>query len=68
MFKLCLNVQIKNAIHNMNTIRNTNRVRYGETDQMGVVYHGNYAIILKLDVLSGYGNLVLHISQWKRMV
>ena len=24
------------------------RVRYGETDQMGVVYHGNYAIYLEI--------------------
>jgi acyl-CoA thioester hydrolase len=24
------------------------RVRYGETDQMGVVYHGNYALYLEM--------------------
>jgi acyl-CoA thioester hydrolase len=24
------------------------RVRYGETDQMGVVYHGNYALYLEI--------------------
>ena len=24
------------------------RVRYGETDQMGVVHHGNYALYLEL--------------------
>ncbi len=24
------------------------RVRYGETDQMGVVYHGNYAQYLEM--------------------
>ena len=27
----------------MKTFSTTIRVRYGETDQMGVVYHGNYA-------------------------
>ena len=27
----------------MKTFTTTIRVRYGETDQMGVVYHGNYA-------------------------
>lgn len=26
----------------------TLRVRYGETDQMGVVYHGNYALYLEM--------------------
>lgn len=26
----------------------TIRVRYGETDQMGVVYHGNYALYLEI--------------------
>ena len=24
------------------------RVRYGETDQMGVVHHGNYALYLEM--------------------
>lgn len=32
-------------------------VRYGETDQMGVVYHGNYAQYLELGRLSWLKNL-----------
>ncbi|MFT6797758.1 MAG: acyl-CoA thioester hydrolase, partial [Maribacter sp.] len=30
----------------------TFRVRYGETDQMGVVYHGNYAQYLEMGRIS----------------
>lgn len=32
----------------MNTHQTTIKVRYAETDQMGVVYHGNYAQYLEL--------------------
>jgi len=32
----------------MNFSRFSFRVRYGETDQMGVVYHGNYAAYLEM--------------------
>ena len=32
----------------MNTHQSTIKVRYAETDQMGVVYHGNYAQYLEL--------------------
>ena len=32
----------------MNTHQTTIKVRYAETDQMGVVYHGNYAHYLEL--------------------
>ncbi len=32
----------------MNTYKIQIRVRYGETDQMGVVYHGNYAQYLEV--------------------
>ena len=38
----------------MNTHQTKIKVRYGETDQMGVVYHGNYAqglIILKVSLV-----------------
>ena len=31
----------------MNTHQTEIKVRYGETDQMGVVYHGNYALYLE---------------------
>jgi acyl-CoA thioester hydrolase len=33
---------------NMNNNKISFRVRYGETDQMGVVYHGNYAQYLEM--------------------
>lgn len=32
----------------MNTHQFTTRVRYAETDQMGVVYHGNYAVYFEM--------------------
>ena len=32
----------------MNTHQTKIKVRYGETDQMGVVYHGNYAQYLEI--------------------
>ena len=32
----------------MFTSKTSVRVRYGETDQMGVVYHGNYAQYLEI--------------------
>ena len=32
----------------MNTHQTEIKVRYGETDQMGVVYHGNYAQYLEI--------------------
>ena len=42
----------------MNTHQTKIKVRYGETDQMGVVYHGNYANYLeigRLDWLDAIG-------------
>ena len=42
----------------MNINKFSFRVRYGETDQMGVVYHGNYAQYLEMgrvDWLRGKG-------------
>ncbi|WP_339894328.1 thioesterase family protein [uncultured Algibacter sp.] len=33
------------------------RVRYGETDQMGVVYHGNYALYLEMGRIEWLRNL-----------
>ena len=33
------------------------RVRYGETDQMGVVYHGNYALYLEMGRIEWLGKL-----------
>lgn len=42
----------------MNTHQSTIKVRYAETDQMGVVYHGNYAQYLefgRLEWLSALG-------------
>lgn len=36
----------------MGTNEITFRIRYGETDQMGVVYHGNYAQFLEMGRIS----------------
>jgi acyl-CoA thioesterase FadM len=33
------------------------RVRYSETDQMGVVYHGNYAQYFEMGAWNGLGTL-----------
>ncbi|AJR04571.1 acyl-CoA thioesterase [Siansivirga zeaxanthinifaciens] len=33
------------------------RVRYGETDQMGVVYHGNYALYLEMGRIEWLRNM-----------
>lgn len=32
----------------MNSYETKIRIRYGETDQMGVVYHGNYSNFLEI--------------------
>ncbi|WP_031428813.1 acyl-CoA thioesterase [Flavimarina sp. Hel_I_48] len=41
----------------MFTYRSTLRVRYAETDQMGVVHHGNYASYLELARIEWLENL-----------
>lgn len=41
----------------MNTYQYTIRVRYAETDQMGVVYHGNYAIYFEMGRVEWLRNL-----------
>ncbi|CAL2084298.1 4-hydroxybenzoyl-CoA thioesterase family active site [Tenacibaculum sp. 190524A02b] len=40
IFFLCIVILKINILHQHTT---STRIRYGETDQMGVVYHGNYA-------------------------
>lgn len=42
---------------NMNFSEISFRVRYGETDQMGVVYHGNYAQYLEMGRVEGLRTL-----------
>ena len=42
------------------------RVRYGETDQMGVVYHGNYAVYFEIGRTEWLRNLELPTSQWRK--
>jgi acyl-CoA thioester hydrolase len=42
------------------------RVRYSETDQMGVVYHGNYAHILRWRV-EWLRNTGISINGWKKV-
>jgi len=39
------------------------RIRYGETDQMGVVYHGNYAQYLEMGRISWLRSLGLSYSE-----
>ncbi|KPM33693.1 Thioesterase family protein [Croceitalea dokdonensis DOKDO 023] len=41
----------------MNSHQISFRVRYGETDQMGVVYHGNYAQFLEMGRVEWLRNL-----------
>lgn len=41
----------------MNTYQFTTRVRYAETDQMGVVYHGNYAVYFEMGRVEWLRNL-----------
>src|SRR5690554_5015393 len=41
----------------MNTHQFTTRVRYAETDQMGVVYHGNYAVYFEMGRVEWLRNL-----------
>jgi len=41
----------------MNTHQTKIKVRYGETDQMGVVYHGNYAQYLEIGRLEWLNTL-----------
>ncbi len=41
----------------------TFRVRYGETDQMGVVYHGNYAQYLEMGRISWLRSLDLSYKE-----
>ena len=41
----------------MNTYQYTTRVRYAETDQMGVVYHGNYAVYFEMGRVEWLRNL-----------
>ena len=44
----------------------TTRVRYAETDQMGVVYHGNYAVFFEMGRVEW--DLVLSASLTARMM
>ena len=39
------------------------RIRYGETDQMGVVYHGNYAQYLEMGRIEWLRNLGISYKQ-----
>lgn len=50
-------------IHEINV-----RVRYAETDQMGVVYHGNYAQYLEMGRVEWLRNWGLAINISKIMV
>ncbi|SFS56905.1 acyl-CoA thioester hydrolase [Zhouia amylolytica] len=51
-------VNIQKIIQNLNNNHQINiRVRYAETDQMGVVYHGNYAQYLELGRVEWLRNL-----------
>lgn len=40
----------------MYTSETTVRVRYGETDQMGYVYYGYYAMYYEVARVEAYGN------------
>jgi acyl-CoA thioester hydrolase len=42
------------------------RVRYSETDQMGVVYHGNYAQYFEMRV-EWLRNTGISINGWKKV-
>ena len=41
----------------------TIRVRYGETDQMGVVYHGNYSNYLEIGIIEWLRSLGVSYKQ-----
>jgi acyl-CoA thioester hydrolase len=41
------------------------RVRYSETDQMGVVYHGNYAQYFEMGRVEWLRNTGISINGWK---
>jgi len=47
----------------MNTHQYTTRVRYAETDQMGVVYHGNYAVFFEMGRVEWLRNLGVSYKQ-----
>jgi acyl-CoA thioester hydrolase len=44
------------------------RVRYAETDQMGVVYHGNYAQYFEMGRVEWLRNIGISYNGWKKMV
>ncbi|MFT5761905.1 MAG: acyl-CoA thioester hydrolase [Polaribacter sp.] len=51
-------IKLTKKIHFLITQSTSFRVRYGETDQMGVVYHGNYAQFFeigRIDWLRSFG-------------
>lgn len=43
------------------------RVRYGETDQMGVVYHGNYAQYLEIGRIEGLRELGISYKEMEKI-
>lgn len=47
----------------MTTYQYTTRVRYAETDQMGVVYHGNYAVYFEMGRVEWLRNLGVSYKQ-----
>ena len=50
----------------MNTHKTNIKVRYGETDQMGVVYHGNYAQYLEIGRLEWLNALGISYRDMER--
>ncbi|MCB0425163.1 MAG: thioesterase family protein [Flavobacteriaceae bacterium] len=48
MFKLISKLQKNIDIRPVKSHEISIRIRYGETDQMGVVHHGNYALFLEM--------------------
>ena len=52
----------------MNTHQTEIKVRYGETDQMGVVYHGNYAQYLEIGRLEWLDAIGVSYREWKPMM
>lgn len=48
MFKLLPKLQKNIDITTVKSHEISIRIRYGETDQMGVVHHGNYALFLEM--------------------
>jgi acyl-CoA thioesterase FadM len=57
------NINISMKEHEFNV-----RVRYSETDQMGVVYHGNYAQYFEMGRVEWLRNLGISINGWKKVV